>query len=369
VKRLFYILLLLNSLGYSQTVIWFEGFEDYSDGDVVAADNNSNDVGVDWTIVNTALNAGTFQVQNSNSITGSNSFSANRANGYSVNGSIWTSEVIDVSAYSTIDIGVTVEEVGNIEPEDFVDVEYSLNGGAWTDMTNGQHNDDFGGPLLATDNIAGVLTTIQIRVKSYSDANGEQIIFDDVYVHGIVALPVELISFNTTLINNEVKLEWETGSEINNDRFEVERSKDGINWELLTTVIGAGNSNTKLRYNIYDIMPYLGTSYYRLKQIDFDGSFSYSKTEVINNIKTLPVTIYPNPNRGKFKLEINDMLSDDILIIVNDGLGREIYSKVIIKEYDGSIILIDLMRKISTGVYYVTGSNSKELFNKTIFIQ
>lgn len=313
------ITLTLTLTGYGQTVVWFEGFESYSDGDVVAADNNSNDAGADWTLVNTALNAGTFQVQNSNSITGSNSFSANRANGYALNGSIWTSEVIDVSAYSVIDIGVTVEEVGNIEPEDFVDVEYSLNGGAWTDMTNGQHNDDFGGPLLATDNLTGVLTTVQIRVKSYSDANGEQIIFDDVYVNGITPLPVELIYFNSTIDDTNTTFEWATASEINNDYFELQESIDGIHFNTINLIEGAGNSFTLIEYSI--TLPTRSTqTYYRLKQNDYDGAYALSSVISSFVIKRTPIIVAVYNIHGK---EVPLTESGIIIIRYDDGTYKK----------------------------------------------
>ena len=309
-----YIAILLSINGVGQTVIWSEGFETYSDGDVVATDNNSNDAGADWTLVNTAV-SGTFQVQNSNSISGSNSFSANRADGYAVNGSIWTSEVIDVSAYSVIAIGVTVKEVGNLETEDFIDVEYSYNGGAWTDMTNGQHNDDFGGPLLATDNISGVLTTVQIRVKSYSDANGEQIIFDDVYVNGITSLPVELLYFNSTVDDTDVIFDWATASEINNDYFELQNSNDGINFNTTHLIEGAGNSFNKIEYSISTKIE-TSQTYYRLKQVDFDGQYSISPIISTFVIKPKPSIISVCDIQGK---EATLKTSGIIIIKYDDG--------------------------------------------------
>lgn len=299
----------------SQTTIWSEDFESYADGDVVATDNNTDDAGVDWTLVNTALNAGTFQVQNSNSISGSNSFSANRANGYSANGSIWTSEVIDVSAYSTIDIGVTIEEVGNLEDEDFIDVEYNLNGGGWTDMTGGQHNNNFGGPLLATDNLSGVLTTIQIRVKSYSDANGEQIIFDDVYVEGVTPLPVELLYFDVSVEDTDITFNWATASEINNDYFELQESNDGNTFNTIHFIEGAGNSFSLVEYSI-QIKQHSSPLYYRLKQVDYNGDYDISDVVVAGELKSPPTII------GIYDIQGNPKNISDcgiILIKYDDG--------------------------------------------------
>jgi hypothetical protein len=308
------ILIILSLTGYGQTTVWSEGFETYSDGDVVATDQNTNDVGVDWTLVNTT-NTGTFQVQNSNALTGSYSFSANRADGYSTNGSIWTSELIDVSAYTTIAVGITVEEVGNLEADDFIDVEYSYNGGAWTDMTNGQHTGNFGGPLLATDNITGVLTTVQIRVKSYTNANGEQIIFDDIYVNGITALPVELIYFGSTVDDTDIIFQWATASEINNDYFELQESNDGGTFSTVHFIEGAGDSFSIIKYEVSVKHPNVLT-YYRLKQVDYNGDFDYSSLISTFVIKQKPSVVSVCNIHGK---EVTLTTSGIIIIQYDDG--------------------------------------------------
>lgn len=98
-----------------------------------------------------------------------------------------------------------------------------------------------------------------------------------------VALPIELISFDASLNNNNVDLYWATASEYNNDFFTIERSTDGLNWEHVTIVSGAGNSTQRLDYYIQDSRPLSGISYYRLKQTDFDGAFEYSNIVSVFN--------------------------------------------------------------------------------------
>ena len=90
------------------------------------------------------------------------------------------------------------------------------------------------------------------------------------------ALPVELLFFNATLNGKVVDLTWSTASELNNDYFTVERSVDGFNWENVVQVSGAGTTNQTTNYSDADTRPYNGLSYYRLKQNDLDGEFSYS---------------------------------------------------------------------------------------------
>lgn len=120
-----------------------------------------------------------------------------------------------------------------------------------------------------------------------------------------------MISFNASLNNNNVSLNWATASEVNNDYFTIERSKDGQNFEALLTKRGAGNSTVRRDYEANDPNPFQGYSYYRLKQTDYDGRFTYSKVETIknkggNDIDEAAVeitAISPNPFGDEFKID------------------------------------------------------------------
>ena len=101
-----------------------------------------------------------------------------------------------------------------------------------------------------------------------------------VIVDKISPLPVELLSFTASLIENKiVSLDWVTSTEYNSDKFIIERSIDGINWEFLAEKKAAGRSQQPIQYQGFDNSPYLGINYYRLRQVDLDGSFTYSKIE------------------------------------------------------------------------------------------
>ncbi len=137
-------------------------------------------------------------------------------------------------------------------------------------------------------------------------------------------LPVDLVSFTAREDNNKVLLDWQTASEINNDFFEVQRSEDGDNWEVIGQVDGNGTINEVLNYDYTDNRPLFGTSYYRLRQVDFDGQFEYSSVQSVTiefDGPDLQVSLYPNPttkhninlrlvslnNRNKVKLRLIDM--------------------------------------------------------------
>lgn len=125
-------------------------------------------------------------------------------------------------------------------------------------------------------------------------------------------LPVELTLFDAELINGEVKLVWETATEINNSHFEIEKSTNGEKVETLATVMSkaeGGNSTKKISYSYADSEPYYGANYYRLKQVDVDGTVEFHKFIFVNNDfqELVEPTVYPNPtSNDQFTVEINE---------------------------------------------------------------
>lgn len=109
-------------------------------------------------------------------------------------------------------------------------------------------------------------------------------------------LPIELLNFFATPNEGEqsVKISWSTASELNNDYFTVQRSKNGTEWNNIAQLKGAGTSTIQHDYEIDDYQPLAGTSYYRLKQTDFDENFAYSKVEKVT-INLVSLQCYPNP--------------------------------------------------------------------------
>ena len=110
-------------------------------------------------------------------------------------------------------------------------------------------------------------------------------------------LPITLTYFQTEIRDNHVNLKWETATELNNDFFTLEKSEDGEHWSEFGKVDGAGNSTNTIEYSFTDSNPFLGIGYYRLKQTDFDGAFTYPSVEVINfnGLSPVQILIHPNP--------------------------------------------------------------------------
>ena len=143
-------------------------------------------------------------------------------------------------------------------------------------------------------------------------------------------LPIELLHFQARAIENlkQVKLSWQTLSEINNDYYTVQRSKDGFNWQWVAEVDGSTMSLDLLSYAVIDESPLSGRSYYRLKQTDIDGQFFYSSIvaiELSDELET-PILIFPNPATNTITIQASPDETDRLMLF--DVLGRNVTSKV-----------------------------------------
>ena len=182
-----------------------------------------------------------------------------------------------------------------------------------------------------------------------------------------VVLPIELLSFNGTNEGGENKLYWTTASEINNDYFIVERDKEQEvgEWEETGKVKGAGNSNQKLNYSFVDEHSFVGVNYYRLKQTDFDGNFSYSKTISISNqhINQSIINIYPIPSYQELSYEFYSEENSLTNISVINLLGNTVIQKHI-KVTQGINKSKINIEKLSEGMYFLKAGNTQTKFIK-----
>ena len=177
-------------------------------------------------------------------------------------------------------------------------------------------------------------------------------------------LPIMLTSFTGEVIENTVKLDWITASEINNDFFTIEKSKDGQVFEVVGIVDGVGNSNTIKNYNSLDESPYRGTSYYRLKQTDFDGQSAYSNLVAVDIAAAFEnVTVFPNPILGTGYLSFTGASSSTTTVIINDISGRKVWSKNYTTNKGVNQLTLET-NQLSQGMYFLTMSNGEE--NTTI---
>ncbi len=139
------------------------------------------------------------------------------------------------------------------------------------------------------------------------------------------ALPVKLIAFTAAKEGREAQLTWSTSEEINSEKFDIERSIDGKKWARIGTVSAGGDVlNTVSHYNFTDTDPAEGENLYRLKMVDRDQTFSYSRIVSLNFKSASMASIYPNPAAEKVKISAKNWETVKTVRIVNTT-GQVVY--------------------------------------------
>jgi Secretion system C-terminal sorting domain/Beta-propeller repeat len=165
---------------------------------------------------------------------------------------------------------------------------------------------------------------------------------------GQSVLAIKLLSFTGRNNGNNNLLEWSTTSETNNDHFDIERSADGIVFEKIAAVKGAGNSSIVKQYQFTDNFAFKSSNYYRLKQVDADGKFSYSDIINLKRAKdNLPINIYPNPFKNNFSIDLAAAYKN-VVVSISDITGKKISESIYTQ-----VQLINIKTNAPAGVYLV----------------
>jgi hypothetical protein len=233
------------------------------------------------------------------------------------------------------------------------------------DFSNGgtscYFNGDGTGIVIA---YVGPIITIS-NLSNTHFSNNQTMYFTIGSVLSSTPLPVELYSFTASCENNHINyLEWETKSELNNDYFQIEKSYDGVIWEIVARLDGSGTSSTSNYYNYSDFERYNKLTYYRLKQFDLNGEENIYNTIKVScdNVKT-PL-VYPNPFDGQIVIEYDSDLPYSVEL--RDLLGRVVYKSNLVNETE-DIFIFNPAEFISKGVYFISViENSEVILNKKI---
>ncbi|MFN8116464.1 MAG: T9SS type A sorting domain-containing protein [Bacteroidia bacterium] len=175
-------------------------------------------------------------------------------------------------------------------------------------------------------------------------------------------LPIELVSFGCSNSKNSNTLNWITATESNNDYFAIERSASGAEFVQIAKVDGAGNSLNTLHYSYKDQNPIKGLSYYRLKQVDFNGKFTYSEICSVNNDGDGNISFYPNPVRNSLTIdyEFTEKPKSNI-ITVTDVTGKLVS---VSSSFSNSKVSLDCS-DLAEGIYFLKVLiGDKEVVNK-----
>lgn len=229
---------------------------------------------------------------------------------------------------------------------------------------------------LITFNIVATQAYDHITVGNFdTDANtqaqtfvstsspGAYYFVDAFTVEPATPLPIEMLDFTATAYNNsQVDLDWSTATETNNDFFTIEKTVDGVHWETVKQVDGAGTTTEQTNYFDVDRDPYNGISYYRIKQTDYDGNFDYSvvRAVTIGSEEPTEILLYPNPARDEINLVGADSELEEVRIY--SEVGQDITDVVLIHREPGRVN-IDL-KVLSQGIYLVRTRTQTLRFTK-----
>jgi hypothetical protein len=152
-------------------------------------------------------------------------------------------------------------------------------------------------------------STIFIRWQDINDTgNDHGLAVDDLSItFDNAPLPITLISFKANITESQqTVLKWATASEKDNDYFEVERSKNALDFESIGKIKGRGTVELRNDYTFTDETPLKGINYYRLKQVDFDGQYSYTRAESVIRDGDGTISLFPNPTANTLKINFED---------------------------------------------------------------
>ncbi|MBX2917563.1 MAG: T9SS type A sorting domain-containing protein [Cyclobacteriaceae bacterium] len=169
--------------------------------------------------------------------------------------------------------------------------------------------------------IAGSFSGTVVTFSGVNFQNGDRFTIGNTNL--ALPLPIELLAFEASVIQNEILLQWSTATELNNDYFTIQRSYNGESWDAIATIKGAGNSLVRTDYETTDTNPLMGVSYYRLKQTDFDGTSTYSSVKRVQVDERYQLKAYPNPTTGKLTVTTGFNLEPQDIRLLNT-IGQQV---------------------------------------------
>lgn len=184
-------------------------------------------------------------------------------------------------------------------------------------------------------------------------------------------LPVTLVTFTARRVDDFVELNWKTSSELNNDYFEIQRSTDGFEFMSLGQVTGNGTTNETHDYQFIDPNIFKGKRYYRLKQIDFDGTATFSDIVLvtIDQGANLGVDIFPNPNNNEpLNIAVRGGEFTVVRVRILDMQGKELSNTIADISLSENLIIDTSTADLKQGMYLIEITNGAERVTKRLVI-
>ncbi len=192
----------------------------------------------------------------------------------------------------------------------------------------------------------------------------------DAAVNLTALLPVEYLFFKGHLKTDKtVDLSWATASESDTDNYIVERSQDGDHFGRIGTVAAAGNSISQKNYQFIDEQPQNGINYYRIKQVDLDGSYTYTKVVVVDLDKNFFLAVFPNPVKGELTLNVVGDQNEKIEVLISNMLGQQVFQQTYATNFSTDFLMKLDVSSLESGQYIISVKNGISAKHRAITIQ
>ena len=230
-------------------------------------------------------------------------------------------------------------------------------GGGATDLTEGAAGNAWVSPITVTST---EVNAYYIMCLDNFSSTTTPFVFDwalsGVVLNCSIVLPVELTSFSGREEGHNNLLEWITASELNNERFEIWSSADGVNYSVIGEVNGQGTCHVEHRYEFTDRNPSGFLTYYKLRQVDFNGSAQWSNVIAVS--RSGLISVAPNPVENAVRIQFNFSHLQELSIQIADVSGRVVKKLAVSQIQQGDKIDWNL-HDLQSGVFYLTGSDAQ----------
>ena len=237
----------------------------------------------------------------------------------------------------------------------------NINDYAWHNLIN-SHD------VVPGDGIQTVEITISADQENTFEQNlngGIEAYFDDLSLVGnLTVLPIDLLDFTAVQrTDHTVGLAWQTGQESNSHYIEVQRSGDGQHFTPIGQVAAAGNSNLVRDYAFTDATPLAGNNFYRLRLVDLDNSFKYSKVlQIRPTVAGKSIEVFSNPFHDQIGLRIAAIVSDRLVLSLMDATGRTCLKQSVNAQPGNNFVNLYPSAGMAAGVYFlhIQGSHTDQ---------
>jgi hypothetical protein len=278
--------------------------------------------------------------------------------GTTMNTTAEVTQVLDLSNYDVVTIEFD-NDWNVLDAADEAHVEVSNDGGStwvgvWdqigTDITNTHES-------INISSIAANQSNVKVRVRSVQPGWDWWWAVDNFAVFGTYIIPVELTSFNAEIIDSKVFLNWETATETNNMGFEIERKSGAADFVKIGFVEGHSTTTEKQNYQFIDVMNEVQANSftYRLKQIDYDGSYEYSDEVFVDNTAPVDYALqqnYPNPFNPATTISYSLPLKSQVELVIYNTLGESVMRLVNEEKEAGKYSVKFDATNLPSGIYF-----------------